>query len=147
MFLWNSWRLQATGRLFMMPCAKTFVNRDVAQVSRSWRFLVTLLYVLLATFPLTVHAVFNTPGQFSVDDGGSANYAVPIRVPPGTAGMAPNISLNYDSQRSNGILGLGWGLSGISQIDRCPRTMAQDGARGGINFDAIDPARIIHDAA
>src|SRR5450830_814157 len=81
---------------------------------------------------------FTTPGQFSVGADGSANYSIPIQVSPGTAGMTPNLSLSYNSNGGNGILGLGWGLEGLSQITRCGKTIAQDGVRGGINYDAND---------
>lgn len=48
----------------------------------------------------------------------------------------------------NGLLGMGMSLTGLSAIHRCPRTVAQDGAKGGINFDAndrycLDGARLI----
>jgi hypothetical protein len=81
---------------------------------------------------------FTTPGQFSVGADGSANYSIPIQVSSGTAGMIPNLSLSYNSNGGNGILGLGWGLEGLSQITRCGKTIAQDGVRGGINYDAND---------
>ena len=78
------------------------------------------------------------PGQFAVGPTGAATYTVPIAVPPGTAGMAPSLSLDYSSQNGNGLLGIGWTLSGLPSIGRCPRTMAQDGVVGGINYDAND---------
>ncbi|OOG39667.1 hypothetical protein B0B52_13570 [Polaromonas sp. A23] len=79
-----------------------------------------------------------TPGQFSVNESGAATYSIPIQVPPGVAGMQPQLSLEYNSQSGNGLLGMGWSLSGLSAITRCPRTMAQDGARGGVNYDMND---------
>jgi hypothetical protein len=42
------------------------------------------------------------------------------------------------SQGRNGLLGLGWHLEGLPSIGRCPRTIAQDGVRGSINYDAND---------
>jgi hypothetical protein len=78
------------------------------------------------------------PGQFSVSPTGGATYSIPIALPPGTAGMMPGLSLNYSSQSGNGALGVGWTLSGLPVITRCPRTLAQDGALGGVNFDAND---------
>jgi hypothetical protein len=52
--------------------------------------------------------------------------------------MAPNLAIEYDSAEGSGLLGKGWFLSGLSRIDRCERTVAQDGAGGTINYDAND---------
>ena len=79
-----------------------------------------------------------TPNQLSVSEGGAATYRIPIQVPPGVAGMEPKLELAYNSQGGNGLLGMGWSLSGLSTIGRCPRTMAVDGVRGGVNFDVND---------
>ena len=78
------------------------------------------------------------PGQFSVNPTGAATYNIPIALPPGTAGVAPSLSLDYNSQGTNGLLGVGWMLGGLPSIGRCPRTTAQDGVIGGINYDAND---------
>ena len=78
------------------------------------------------------------PGQVAVGASGAASYNIPISLPPGTAGMMPTLSLSYSSRGRNGLLGVGWTLSGLSSISRCPRTMAKDGAMGGVNYDAND---------
>jgi len=78
------------------------------------------------------------PGGFSVGPDGSASYSVPIDVPPGTAGMSPKLSLSYSSQSSSGLMGVGWGLSGLSTIHRCSKTLAQDATSGRISFDNAD---------
>jgi hypothetical protein len=78
------------------------------------------------------------PGQFAVSPSGAATYSIPIQVPPGIAGMQPKLSLEYNSQAGNGIMGMGWSLAGLSSITRCPATMAQDGVRGGVNYDGND---------
>src|SRR5262245_11307161 len=78
------------------------------------------------------------PGSWRVTESGAAEYRIPIRVPPGIAGMEPKLALVYNSQAGNGLLGVGWSLEGLSVITRCPRTMAQDGVRGGVNYDADD---------
>jgi len=107
------------------------------------------LEVFAAAFELTAFFLISSstpghsqamtlPGQFAVGPTGAATYTVPIAVPPGTAGMAPSLSLDYSSQNGNGLLGIGWTLSGLPSIGRCPRTMAQDGVVGGINYDAND---------
>ncbi|NPU14549.1 hypothetical protein HL666_27630 [Bradyrhizobium sp. 83002] len=78
------------------------------------------------------------PGGVSVSPTGAANYVIPLAIPPGTGGLAPSLSLNYSSQKGNGLLGIGWGLGGLSAIDRCPRTLAQDGVSGGVRYDTND---------
>ena len=59
-------------------------------------------------------------GTISVDDRGQAHQHIPIGVPPGRAGMQPELSLEYSSSAGNGVVGTGWGLSGLSRISRCP---------------------------
>ncbi|MDE0002129.1 MAG: FG-GAP-like repeat-containing protein, partial [Rhodospirillaceae bacterium] len=78
------------------------------------------------------------PGQYSVNRHGGFNYEIPIQVPPGTAGMEPELSLRYDSHARNGLLGVGWRLSGISRITRCRATEVNDDYSGGISFDSND---------
>lgn len=78
------------------------------------------------------------PGKFEVQSTGAADYSIPIAVPPGTAGMTPSLSLSYNSLSRNGIVGMGWLVEGLPSISRCPRTFVQDGARGGVNYDASD---------
>ncbi|CCE06207.1 hypothetical protein BRAS3843_1640017 [Bradyrhizobium sp. STM 3843] len=78
------------------------------------------------------------PGQFSVNPAGAATYSIPISVPPGAAGMSPSLSLNYNSQGGNSLLGVGWSLGGLSSIGRCPQTVAQDGAIRPVFFDSND---------
>jgi len=78
------------------------------------------------------------PGSFDVSPQGSATYTIPIEVPPGTAGMVPALTLQYDSGGGNGIMGMGWSLGGLPSIARCPRTLAQDGVRGGVNYNMDD---------
>ncbi len=87
---------------------------------------------------LSCAGALSLPGQFSVSQVGAASYSIPIALPPGTVGVTPSLSLSYNSQGVNGLLGVGWSLGGLSAIGRCPRTVAQDGVRGGVNYDAND---------
>ena len=101
------------------------------------------LFVLgtLTALPLMSQAqttAGSTPGSFRVTESGAAEYRIPIRMPPGIAGMEPKLALVYNSQAGNGLLGVGWNLEGLSAISRCPMTMAQDGVRGAVNYDAND---------
>ena len=79
-----------------------------------------------------------TAGAFDVNESGAATYSIPITVSPGTGGMQPDLSLAYSSQGGNGLLGMGWSLTGLSAIGRAPATLAQDGFIDGVDFDAND---------
>ncbi|MEO6146149.1 MAG: FG-GAP-like repeat-containing protein, partial [Sulfuriferula sp.] len=81
---------------------------------------------------------FSIPGKLSVNQLGAATYTVPLRVPPGTAGVVPHLELAYDSQAGNGLMGMGWSLGGLSSITRCPKTIAQDGVMSAVRFDGND---------
>ena len=59
-------------------------------------------------------------------------------MPPGTHGLAPSLAITYDSRGGNGLLGVGFRLSGLSQISRCANTLAQDGKLGAVALDWSD---------
>jgi RHS repeat-associated protein len=65
-----------------------------------------------------------TSGSIGVSSSGSATYEVPLWVPEGMSGLKPNLSLRYDSRGGNGVVGVGWSLAGVSQIQRCPLVKA-----------------------
>ncbi|MBS1985528.1 MAG: VCBS repeat-containing protein, partial [Bdellovibrionales bacterium] len=80
----------------------------------------------------------SVPGSFSVGTSGAATYSIPIEAPPGTANVAPSLSLVYSSQSGDGPEGFGWVLNGLPSVSRCPRTTAQDSVHGSVNFDSND---------
>ncbi|MBI3886999.1 MAG: VCBS repeat-containing protein [Opitutae bacterium] len=88
--------------------------------------------------PANSYAVGATSGSLQVDKSGGANYSVPLWVTPGSAGMQPQLSLNYSSQGGAGIAGFGWSLSGVSGISRGPQTRAVDGTVKGVTLTASD---------
>lgn len=102
------------------------------------RYIYSLIFVSLISLSYPLHAAFNTPGQFGVGHDGGASYSVPLVTPPGTAGMAPVLTLGFNSQGGNGIFGLGWSLDGLSQISRCPKTRGDDGVRVGVKYELTD---------
>lgn len=82
----------------------------------------------------TVGGMPGTPGT----SGGAAVYDIPIQVPPGRNGMTPELSLTYSSRAGNGIAGMGWSLSGLSSIHRCPKTVDQDEISTAVNYSIDD---------
>ncbi len=65
-----------------------------------------------------------------VGPDGSFNHSIDITLPPGTAGLTPKLSLSYNSNSGNGIIGQGWSLEGLPFITRDPNR--------GINYTATD---------
>lgn len=82
-------------------------------------------YSVLQGLPL---AAGRTPGTFEVTHSGAATYRIPLWTPPGIGDLGARLDLVYNSRSGNGTLGVGWTLAGLSQITRCNRTWAQDGA-------------------
>src|ERR1051326_4318685 len=122
--------------------------RDIAARSMSFRSnkagmarqrrLAAATAVLLAASIGSASAQMSIPGSFKVNAAGAATYTIPIAVPPGIAGMTPSLTLEYNSQAANGILGMGWSLGGLPAISRCAATIAQDGARGAVTYTSTD---------
>lgn len=78
------------------------------------------------------------PGEFAVDASGAATYEIPIDVPTGTNGLKPELALVYNSMADGSGLGVGWSLSGLSTIARCPSTLDQDGVGRGVELNTND---------
>ncbi|MEM7011990.1 MAG: FG-GAP-like repeat-containing protein, partial [Verrucomicrobiota bacterium] len=79
-----------------------------------------------------------SPVEVNVNEGGAAQISHPIVCSPGTGGMQPELAVSYSSQGGNGMMGVGFNLSGLSQITRSPQTIAQDGNKGGIGLNLDD---------
>ncbi len=82
----------------------------------------------------TVGAV---PGEGGVE-AGVARYSIAIAIPPGRSGMQPELALEYSSRGGSGIAGMGFSLSGLSSVHRCPRTPTQDGQVRAVRLDGSD---------
>jgi len=109
------------------------------------RFLSSRLLCILAlgAMPLLPVATADTlvgalPGDVSVDNKGAANYVIPIQVVPGRLGMQPDLAISYSSQGGNGIMGIGFSLSGPSSITRGRTILARDRIVDGPDFDEND---------
>lgn len=83
-------------------------------------------------------AVGQVATAFNVSADGDATYSLPLWVPEGRAGLQPSLTLGYSSHGGNGLLGMGWKVSGLSQIYRCRKTFAQDGETAPVRFTSDD---------
>jgi len=79
-----------------------------------------------------------TNGVGAVTPTGAASYEIPIWVSPGTNGVQPNLSINYNSQSGDGVLGKGWNLAGISAITRTVSNVFLNDTAISIKFSATD---------
>ena len=86
-------------------------------------------------------------GVVDIGGLGAATYTIPIDVPQGVGGVQPNLSVVYNSQSGNGLLGWGWTLGGLSAISRVTENLFLDGRKKGVNFDndrfALDGQRLM----
>ncbi len=82
--------------------------------------------------------VGTTSSSYNVTPGGGLSYQVPVSLPPGTMNMIPQLSINYNSQGGNGLLGNGWNLSGLASISRCGQSIYHNGKVEPIQFTNDD---------
>lgn len=87
-------------------------------------------------------------GNIDISSTGAATYNLPIQVSPGTKGLQPQLSIVYNSQSGNGLLGYGWNLAGLSYISRVNKSQYYDGLAAPVNMTtadalALDGARLI----
>ena len=98
-----------------------------------------LIYLLaIALLPQAVSAavlVGKTEGVFSVSPTGAATYTIPIKVQSGLSDFVPSISLTYSSQSGNGIVGMGFGISGLSSISIVPKSIYFDNKAKALSKD------------
>lgn len=106
--------------------------------TRNREALFALLVIASGSTPAAFGAVGKTQGISSVSDTGSAQYTIPIWTPPDTGGMQPRLALTYDHRSTNTRLGIGWNISGLSEITRCARTWAQDQQARNVRNDTQD---------
>ena len=103
------------------------------------RILASLAVIFVFCLPISAGAAAGrTPTAATVTPTGSSSYSIPIVVPPGVNGMTPSVALTYDSRMGNGVVGVGWGIDGLSAISRCPRTVAQDSEAIEVRLEPSD---------
>jgi RHS repeat-associated protein len=98
------------------------------------------LFVLIFCPSLAAQTVVvgSTEGVFNVSDLGGAGYTIPLKVPKGIGSMQPSLVLTYNSQAGNGIMGMGWSMSGGSVISRVSGNIYNDRKANGVALSAED---------
>ncbi|MFY2562153.1 RHS repeat-associated core domain-containing protein [Corallococcus terminator] len=122
-----------------VPADSPSDGSDSSEVVRARAALDTIPFELrpdtiLDTTSATPEAPGITPFTANVTATGSAAVSIPLWVPPGRAGIQPSLSVVYDSQGSDGLLGPGFNLAGLSQITLCPNSFARDGILQAVDF-------------
>ena len=74
-------------------------------------------------------------GTVDVSAMGGGIYSIPILVPEGINGIQPNLSVYYNSQSGNGLMGWGWNLGGLSAITRTGQCMFYDDTITNVDFE------------
>lgn len=77
-------------------------------------------------------------GVSGVSPTGASTYTIPIQVPAGAGGLAPQLSLSYNSQLRKTYMGYGWQVSGLSSISRMPKTTYYHDEISPIEFNGSD---------
>jgi len=111
----------------------------------------TLFFLLLAVcrivfsqsipdIPVLPEEQYSIPDKVEVGPTGAATYSIPLEMLPGTNGFQPSFSINYNSQSGYGMLGIGWNIAGLSQIERGSKSFYYDETvkRNGITFTDED---------
>lgn len=76
--------------------------------------------------------------NIDIDANGGATYCIPIKCAPGTNNIAPKLSIAYNSQGANSILGQGWTITGLSGISRSGKDIYHDGKVSGVDYSNAD---------
>ncbi|ENM5771362.1 hypothetical protein V4V48_003074 [Vibrio mimicus] len=103
-------------------------------------FLLVVPFFLTLPLEALTSETANAPvlsGKYTTT-GGEATYSIALSIAPGRADFQPTLSLDYQSDSPNGVMGMGWSLGGTSSIYRCGQNLRIDGRWGGVNFDAND---------
>lgn len=108
----------------------------------------SIVYAAINWTPTTV-PVGTIPGSFAVSPNGAATYSIPIKIPVGTKGIQPALSLTYNSQSGDNLVGSRWSIAGLSAVHRCSASKLLDGFKRGISYDdqarfCLDGQRLIH---
>lgn len=90
--------------------------------------------------------VGSLPATFNVDNNGAAVYSIDINLPNAIGLMMPKLSIIYNNQKGNGLMGWSWDIGGLSVISRVGQTEYHDYKTTDVDFRndrfAIDGMRL-----
>ena len=84
-------------------------------------------------------------GEFTVNESGASVYSLPFELPPGINNFQPDVGLVYNSAQRRGGMRMGWSISGLSAISRCPAKKGRDGFVEGVRYGSGERQRICLD--
>ena len=106
--------------------------------------MIKMLLVLAAAYTNTpifsqdANTAVGTPnGTFEVSNLGAAQYHIQIEVPDGGP-LMPDVSIDYNSQAGDGLVGYGFSIGGLQCITRGGKDLFHDGVKTGVKYDAND---------
>ena len=100
--------------------------------------LIKIILFVLISFVGYSQNYHDTQGKLNINNGGQANFNIPIAMPPSISNVGPTINLSYLSGATTGIAGQSWNISSISSISRVSTRLDIDGFRDGVDFDQHD---------
>ena len=86
------------------------------------------------SLPTDDGVVGSLPSDFNISGTGAAVYSIDLNLPKAVGDLIPKMSLVYNSQSGNGIIGWAWTLSGLSSIERIGQTEYHDGKITDVDF-------------
>lgn len=102
------------------------------------KYIYYLLLLIISPLQVIAQNTSNISGSFDIGPVGNATYNIPVDLPPGTAGLKPDISIVYNRFSGDGVMGKGVSLSAISSITRANTTVFHNGYISDIKFDNTD---------
>ncbi|MCB9309910.1 MAG: VCBS repeat-containing protein [Lewinellaceae bacterium] len=79
----------------------------------------------------------STAGVSGLQNGASV-YTIPLTLPTGAHGVAPDLALQYSSTGRSTAFGYGWGLTGLSAISRVGQSKYYDNNVTGVDYTNQD---------
>ena len=95
-------------------------------------------YMNTPIFSQVANTAVGTPnGTFEVSNMGAAQYHIQVEVPDGGP-LMPDVSIDYNSQAGDGLVGYGFNIGGLQCITRGGKDLFHDDVKTGVKYDAND---------